>query len=321
MDDTQIHLLFRGLWSDIAESEEFYNRKPLLAHYTSIQTLEKIVTNKEIWFSNPLLMNDMEELRFVINEGQHLFHDHAELHKACGGKDRCLEIDAGFEVYYDQLSFEHAFDIYAFCFSEHKIGDADGLLSMWRGYGGNGKGAAIVFDTSKLAPIDGSPFILAKVHYLSRDDRKNWINTKLQELANIIRTNEIPDNKLYLASQAFFERLKVFALFTKHSGFKEEKEWRVVYLRDRDKDQRLNPMLGYAISDKGVEPKLKFKIAPVDGVTGEELSLEGLVDHIIVGPSVGGALALHGIRRMLEKSGHKGLAEKLKASSTPFRAV
>ncbi len=48
MDDTQIRKLFDALWSDIPDSEEFYNRKPLLAHYTSIKTLEKIVTTNEI---------------------------------------------------------------------------------------------------------------------------------------------------------------------------------------------------------------------------------------------------------------------------------
>ena len=131
MEDDQIYAMFQPLWSDVAESDEFYNKKPLLAHYTSIQTLEKIVTNNEIWFSNPLLMNDLEELRFGINEGDRLFHDHAELRKSCGSKERWLELYAAFDVYYDKLSFEHAFDIYAFCLSEHNIDDMDGLLSMW----------------------------------------------------------------------------------------------------------------------------------------------------------------------------------------------
>ena len=43
-------------------------------------------------------------------------------------------------------------DTYVFCLSEHAKDDTDGLLSMWRGYGGNGNGAAIVFDAGKLRP-------------------------------------------------------------------------------------------------------------------------------------------------------------------------
>ncbi len=320
MDDTQIFTLLDALWSDIPDSDAFDNRKPLLAHYTSIQTLEKIVTNNEIWFSNPMLMNDMEELRFGINEGDRLFHDHTVLREACGSEKRYLELYTAFDVYYDKLDLEHAKDIYTFCLSEHDIGETDGILSMWRGSGGNGNGAAIVLDTSKLAPIGESPFVFSKVHYLSSEDRRSWIDAKINETAAIIRTHDIPDDKLYFAAYAFFERLKVFALFTKHPGFKEEREWRIVYLPDRDKKKRIDPMLHYAVSDKGVEPKLKFKIGPLDGVTGEELSLEALVDHIILGPSAASHLAVHGIRRMLEKSGRVELAKKLIASSTPFRA-
>lgn len=44
-----------------------------------------------------------------------------------------------------------------------------------------------------------------------------------------------------------FERLKLFALFTKHDGFKEEKEWRVVYLSERDTGKKLRSMLGYPL--------------------------------------------------------------------------
>jgi hypothetical protein len=36
---------------------------------------------------------------------------------------------------------------------------------MWRGYGGNGNGAAIVFDTAKIAAREESPLVIAHVHY------------------------------------------------------------------------------------------------------------------------------------------------------------
>jgi hypothetical protein len=42
---------------------------PLLAHYTSLEVLEKIMTTNEIWFSNPLFMNDLQEVRFGMLEG------------------------------------------------------------------------------------------------------------------------------------------------------------------------------------------------------------------------------------------------------------
>lgn len=322
VNDTEIYEFFaNALWSDISESDEFYNRHPLLAHYTSIQTLEKILDNNEIWFSNPLLMNDLEELQFGINEGARLFREHRELRSACGSDARYLEIQAGFDVYYDEMDFKHAFDTYALCFSEHERDDTDGLLSMWRGYGGNGSGVAIVFDTSKIEPVEETPFILAKVHYASSKERRIWISAKIDELAELIRASNIPDQKLDLAAYAFFQRLKLFALFTKHPGFKEENEWRVVYLPDLDEDGRVAPMLSYAIGERGIEPILKFKIGPVDGATGDSLSLELLVERIILGPSGSGNLAAHGVRRMLERLGKSELSNRLVRSSTPYRPI
>jgi hypothetical protein len=42
----------------------------LLAHYTSIDVIEKILRSEEIWFSNPLFMNDLDEMRFGMLEGR-----------------------------------------------------------------------------------------------------------------------------------------------------------------------------------------------------------------------------------------------------------
>jgi len=59
---------FLPLWADLKEEDQFYVRKPLLAHYTSMRVLETIIRTKEVWLSNPLFMNDIEEVRFGLNE-------------------------------------------------------------------------------------------------------------------------------------------------------------------------------------------------------------------------------------------------------------
>ncbi|MBN9437157.1 hypothetical protein [Bosea sp. (in: a-proteobacteria)] len=59
---------FRALFSDIPENSLEHDR-PLLAHYTSIDALNKILTSNEIWLANPLFMNDHEELRWGILNG------------------------------------------------------------------------------------------------------------------------------------------------------------------------------------------------------------------------------------------------------------
>jgi hypothetical protein len=53
MDDAEVSQLFLPLWADLRPEDAFQNKKPLLAHYTTIQVLEKILTSNELWFSNP----------------------------------------------------------------------------------------------------------------------------------------------------------------------------------------------------------------------------------------------------------------------------
>ena len=320
MTNDEIYQLFDPLWSDV-DDVEIQNQKPLLAHYTSINTLQKILENEEIWFSNPLLMNDREELAYGMKLGATLFANHEGIRKVCARDDRYEILRRAFEHCYNDLDYEHAFDIYALCFSEHQPDDNDGLLSMWRGYGGNGKGAALVFDSSKIPFVETSPFIASKVAYMSTDARRAWLESKLDQFATILADSQIRDDKLFLPAHSIFERIKIFALFSKHLGFLEEREWRVVYLKDRDNQGRLYHMLDYAFGPNGIEPKLKFKVGPIDGVTGEELTLDLLIERMIIGPSGSSALEIHAIKRMLERIGKPELVPRLVRSSTPFRPI
>lgn len=320
--DSQIYNSFSQLlWSDIQSAQTFPTKRPLLAHYTSIAGLECIMAGDEVWFSNPLYMSDLEELRFGMREGAQAFGQNEAIRSACGSTERYNRLIHAFDHQFDQFSDRHAFDIYVFCMSEHDVKNTDGLLSMWRGYGGNGNGAAIIFDSTQLNYVEGSPLVIANVTYASRDERLQWIDEKLSVLANSISSADVPDEKLHLPAYAFFERLKIFSIFTKHHGFSEEKEWRAVYMRERDRDHKMENMLGYAVGKRGIEPKLKLKIGPIEGFTTGDISLEKIVHQIILGPSVSSPLAVSAVRRMLEKVGKHGLASKLTASTTPFRSV
>lgn len=317
--DDEIHKAFLPTWEDLKTESEYPERRPLLAHYTSIPTLERMMSNDEVWFSNPLYMNDMEELRFGITEGASAFRRNLLLKLNCSDNsynallaafDRCLE----------EFTEKHAFDTYVFCMSEHTDDATDGLLSMWRGYGGNGSGAAIVFDTAKFDfDPDANFLLLSNVHYLSQNKRRAWIEAKLSELATLLEKNPIPDNKLYIPVHIFFQRLKMFSLFTKHDGFSEEKEWRAVYLRDWDKKNVLEEMLHYALGHNGIEPKLKLKIKPIAGLTMNDFSLDRIATQIILGPSISKDISVMAVRRMLESNKKLELATNLSASSTPFR--
>jgi len=313
--------VFNSLWSDINSAETFPDSKPLLSHYTSIEVLENILTTNEIWFSNPLFMNDLEELRFGLNEGAAAFNAHSGIRDACGTEDRYTILREGFNRSFREFEMVHAFDTYVLCLSEHDPDDSDGLLSMWRGYGNNGNGVAIVMDTQHVNVVDVPVLILSKVSYKSPNERFSWIKAKLDEFALLLKQPGLPADGLPAAAFALLERIKTFALFTKHHGFREEKEWRFAHLKQYDHANHLKGMLGYAIGKRGLEPKLKYKLAPIDGITAPDLSLEKLVHQIILGPSASHQLAARTLERMFVQLGRGALVERMCLSSTPFRAV
>jgi hypothetical protein len=308
--------LHRALWDDM-QPQPAPATVPLLAHYTAIQTLERIAQTGEIWFSNPLYMNDVDELRYGIGLGQHAVRSHAGLRAACPPAHYNALLDA-FDALHAAFDNESAFDVYVFSCSEHddRIGD-DGLLSMWRGYGSDGNGVAIVFDMARLLAAS-SPLLVRQVQYLSYEQSEAWMDRKLHRFATALSQAGGPVEAMPAAAAALFERIKLFALFTKHRGFHEEREWRLVYLREKDRQGMLTQQLHYAIGVRGIEPRLRFT---TDALGGPEAgpSLREMVQRIILGPVLATPLALRSVVRMLEIY-QPAWAHRVTRSSTPYRA-
>ena len=89
---------------------------------------------------------------------------------------------------------------------------------------------------------------------------------------------------------------------------------------ERDPNGLAKPFLGYSNGPRGLEPKLKFKIKYVEGLTAADLTLEKIVDHIILGPSRSSGLVEGSAKRMLEKAGKLSLINNLKVSGIPYRS-
>ena len=130
------------------------------------------------------------------------------------------------------------------------------------------------------------------------------LQDKLAEWATITAGQNLPDDQLYLAAYGAFYFIKAFALITKHIGFEEENEWRIIYVPEFDSAKLLANQFSYHVSPRGAEPKLKFKIAPVqnyDG-TGVRLSLSNIFHSVLLGPSISSPLAKEAFRRMLKST-------------------
>jgi DUF2971 family protein len=315
----EIGRLYGPLYRRFENMDLLTNAPPLLAHYTSIDVMQKILEHEEVWFSNPLFMNDWEEMRFGMIEGSRIVTDQANLLQAGETLERAAAIEQHYNAYQQKYQNEGAFDTYIFCLSQHRPTDNDGLLSMWRGYGGQGRGAAIVFDAGKLTLVPNSPLLIAKVSYASTPDRLADLAALVAQWSDLTRAAKLPTEQLHVAGWHAYSAVLTYALTTKHLGFGEEEEWRVIYTADRDVSGLLRHCLGYQITDNGVEPKLKYRIGHIATVSAPDLALQNLVDRIILGPSLSSLLASKSVARMFENMRKPHYISKLRSSSIPFR--
>jgi hypothetical protein len=307
LNNNEVWTLFDQLYADLIGEDTYPQNRPLLAHYTSIATLEAIMKSNEMWLGNPLFMNDYEELRFGINEAAISFRLHQGIRSACKSEERYEELQRVFENYLTKISNDGVFDVY--------------VLSMWRGYGANGTGAAIVFDTQELSYVEDSPLVLAQVEYGSKEKRLAWIDEKLDMFALLLAQSNLPAEQFYLPITKLLHRILLFALFSKHDGFMEEREWRLAYVGAWDSEEKLKSMIHYSIGENGIQPKLKLKIAGIEGVIADPISLEKIITQIILGPSISNHLSLMTVKRMLEILKRGEMAKKVERSSTPFRST
>lgn len=311
---------FKPLYAEFEQNDVWVKgERPLLAHYTSVETLEKILSNEELWLSNPLFMNDLDEMRFGLTRGK-AFFDQTDLEKECGLDSAAADqLRSHFNNYYEEYESTHALNVYILCLSNHVPENTDGILSMWRAYGNNGSGAAVVFDTNALGPIImDSPLILTPVRYASNVERLQWLEQKVADWCAIVAQGNIPHNLLYIAAYWLFNVILIFALSSKHVGFLEEHEWRLIYMPDRDENKLLTDKFHYTVGTRGVEPKLRLKIAPLDGAI-PQFTLSDILHSIPLGPSISSPLAKASVVRMLEKLDKEYLAPKVRSSTIPLR--
>ncbi|MCK1620792.1 DUF2971 domain-containing protein [Bradyrhizobium sp. 159] len=312
--------LYDPLHSDFAASARLSDAPPLLAHYTSVQVAEQIIKNEEIWFSHPFYMNDLEELRYGMNVGiQHL---PSYVQAAAETPDRQRKLLDAFNHYIGHMNETTLVNTYVLCLSEHERADTDGVLSMGRSYASQGHGVALIFDGAKIPhQKPQAPLWIGKVKYCTPDGRVKLLQDKLADWARITAEQKLADDQLYLAAYGAFYFIKAFALITKHVGFREENEWRIIYVPELDPNGLLTSQFGYFVSPRGAEPKLKLKIAPVqnyDG-TGFRLSLANLFHSALLGPSISSPLAKEAFRRLLRSTSLKEFEDQVHASTIPLR--
>jgi len=304
--------IFNSWYESVVDTEDDVSKLKLLSHYTSLEAFAKICETGELWFSSPLFMNDLQELRGGIFQGRAAFFD------------KVAEFDdkkrSALEYYFDKHldAFDkNVLNIYIFCMSEHDEADVDGLLSMWRGYGGFGSGCAIVIDTKFISPKDHLPIYISKVNYMSDELLKQRYNYIVTSWLENLKETDLSQHYLWNGTHFLFYKIAMTALSIKHEGFREEKEWRLIYQKDHDKDALFSDKKTYIITKGGVKPKLRVPISPLDPEAS--WNMESIIQKIIIGPTASSPLAIATVKHMLDILGKSSLCDKVVSSSIPLR--
>lgn len=320
VDYLSIEQALMTLWDDVDTNAEFYVQRPHLAHYTSITTAESIFKHKQLWFSNPLFMNDHQEMMWGIEHSIRLLPQNDALRRAFDSESQWESFIVKYLQRRDFFHNAEAVDVYVACFSEIADEDTNGLLSMWRAYASNGRGAAIVIDAGKLKHIPTSPIKLVKVQYLSDQDRLAWLEKLINKFSSIVPLFKDAEDQVYRnAADALFLRILMASICSKHLGFKEEAEWRAIYLKPLDPSSLLGKHYSYSSGERGCEPKLKLPIDPLDNLGQGGIPLTDVIKRVILGPSSGNRINREAFQRMLRTIGYGELANRVVSSSTPFR--
>ncbi|KQZ29180.1 hypothetical protein ASD50_18505 [Mesorhizobium sp. Root552] len=290
-----------------------------LAHYTSAEVVLEMLKNQNVWMRNARCMNDFSEVDYPITIIHKYFSD---ANRSKDFRDACDKCHIGVFETVDSLLNGHLPSIYnetyITCLSEHhRRDDANGRLSMWRGYGGSKIPAAIV--VRKEATLGEGPYGLSgfPVQYLA----ENAFFSELDRRKGIMLTNRTsisrrPPNEF---RNSLFGMFQVLIATTKHPGFKEEKEWRLLYL------PKLYPSNGLeqhkAQQTINGMPQSIYKI-PVDGEPindGTALTVDSLVERIILGPCTEAGVAIEAIREQLRSAGHRNPEKAVHFCGIPYR--
>jgi hypothetical protein len=275
-------IFFPQTQSRIREFKESASR---FVHYTSAEAAMNIRRKREFWMREPTCMNDFSEVQHGLNCIIRTYRgDQAGLRfqEALNGlfDGVTTHIERNFDLSVPTLKAES----YLACLSEHlQSGREDefGRLSMWRAYCGN-SGVAIVMNA---APILDGPGVLkvvtSPVEYL--DDA--GFARVLEKIAENIR-NETEYLKRFGRDgvvNVVLAMLRIAALSTKHPGFHEEREWRVIYSPIFESTSNLERSIESVSGIPQTVLKLPLKSLPDGRATGAELP--GLIDKIVIGPT------------------------------------
>ncbi|MEP1199711.1 DUF2971 domain-containing protein [Tateyamaria sp.] len=285
-------------------------------HYTSAPVAMSIIQKREIWMRKISCMNDYREVR----HGLDLLIDNW---KADNGKklqaflnEHHPGIVTEITDLFDGWQRDMEFSTYITCVSKHhEHEDRLGRLSMWRAYGGNA-GVALVVKGSSFFRTDNTIGVFSTpVAYVDGEGFS-------AEFARVV--NGIVDNADVVLSLgrerikgSVFNFLHFAALGSKHPGFREEEEWRIICSPKMHPSKFINKSIEVVSGEPQTVYKLPLRINEEHGV--DWLELDDILDRVIIGPSVNGHAVYEAFVDLLGEEGISNPEDRVFYSDIPLR--
>lgn len=296
------------------KTRELSSVKTRFVYYTTAETAACILRDRQIWMRNTAIMNDYMEVEYG-------FECVNAAYKGDPGKRFNAELDACFpglsveaRDHFNDLLPTIRTDTYITAVSEHMPSeDEHGRLSMWRAYGGK-TGVALVlngdvfFSESNVLNVFSIP-----VTYL-RDFTSNFENVaeNMKREAEFIKSSDRG-----LLKHMVFIMLWFSVLCTKHPGFHEEKEWRVIASPKLYPSTYATPAVEVIHGMPQTVLKLGLQNHPEQGLVG--LELPQLLERIIIGPCESPQVLYTAFHRLLVEANVPDSERKIIMSDIPLR--
>lgn len=286
------------------------------AYYTTAEVAAKLIGDRKIWMRSVTTMNDYLE----VEHGSQCLSNAWNWAPGTAFKEAinlCFpglgkELEDDFNGWHPHIRR----DTFIMCVSEHlATEDKFGRLSMWRAYGGSSGVALVINGAVLFGESDALGAYASPVAYMSSPqfaEHFSMVTTNIRREVDYVQS--LGREKV---KDLVFTLLRFAVLCTKHPGFHEEREWRVI----ASPLMYPSPLLHNEIEIIRGTPQAVLKI---DLQNHPELDLVGLalpelLNRIIIGPCQYPEVLVTAFIRLLENADVPDAANKVFVSDIPLR--
>ncbi|RWC93418.1 MAG: DUF2971 domain-containing protein [Mesorhizobium sp.] len=297
----------------VKEVEDLKPKQEIFIHYSSLEAFYSIMDTSRLRFTSVKSTNDPSEFSYgreIVARG---------LKEALDG---AAPVERTWIAGCIERLRDQNFRAFVFCMSEAVDDEAEvGELSQWRLYGADGRGIALVIDTSTEARRNQLLRLTSRPRRVMYGDADGLglVKKEIRGFLDGIPTLSPATRELLAAepeSAAAYLCNRVFWLpsVIKHKAYRHEREVRLI--RGDIGEQAGNPLVFY---DKSTirRPAIELPIAEQAGEAPDEYNLSPIA-RVIIGPSGDQAAIEDSIRFFLEARKWRLTVSR---SDIPYRAV